>query len=134
MVIEERKYNRKVHLLCERLMKKSGWEISKPEPQPHLPTRQGGTVFLARDGTKTKKEYIGFCRVINSPWVDIWIMEVCVNPDYRRRGVGKALINHVVQTAKGRNVMAWCVDQGPKFFETLGFRKSKAPVYYRLTD
>lgn len=134
MVIEKRKYNRKVHILCERLMNSVGWKILKPDPQPKLPTRQGGTILFAIDESKEKREFIGFCRVINSPWVDIWIMELCVHPNYSHQGVGKALINHVINSANGRVVITWAVDQGPKFFEALGFKRSKAPVYFYHTD
>lgn len=130
MVIEERKYNRKVHLLCERLMNSVGWEILKPQPQPKLPTRQGGTVLFARDDSDKKKNYIGFCRIINSPWVDVWVMEICVHPDYRLKGVGKALIERVIKLANGRVVLAWGIDQGPKFFKSLGFKLSKAPIFF----
>ena len=133
MIIEERKYNRKVHQLCERLMNKSGWEIHKPESQPNLPTRQGRTVFLITGESLKKTGYVGFCRVVNSPWVGVWIMEVCVKPEYGLQGIGKMLVEHVKKSAKGRVVIAWGVDQGPKFFEAVGFKKSKAPIYFYHT-
>lgn len=115
-------------------MNNSGWSILKPEPHSKLPTKQGGTIFLARDDTNKKKEYIGYCRVVNSPWVDVWIMEICVNPNYRRQGIGKALVDRVIRAANGRIVQAWGVDQGPKFFEALGFKLSKCPVYFKHTN
>lgn len=132
MLIEERKYNRKVHMLCEYLMESGGWIIEKPAPISKAPTKQGGTILFVRD-EKTKK-YIGFCRIVNSPWGEIWITEICIDPDYRRRGIGKVLVNKVLNMANGKVVIAWAVDQGSEFFNSLGFQLSQAPVYFKFTS
>lgn len=86
----------------------SGWDVSPPIPQAKVGTRQGGTILLAKD--EQSGEFIGFSRIINSPWGDIWIMEMCVSPDWRRKGVGRELVNKILSIANGKVVIAWGVD------------------------
>lgn len=115
-------------------METGGWEIKRPIPQAKIPTRQGGAVFLASDRSVNKKQYVGFCRVVNSPWGEVEIKEVCVAPNYRRKGIGRMLVDKVIKAANGKVVVAWGVDQGPKFYKALGFRQSKAPVFFCHTS
>jgi len=61
-------------------------------------------------------------------------MEICVLPEYRRQGIATTLVDKVIKAAKGKVVIAWGVDKGPKLFEALGFRLSKAPVYFHHTN
>ena len=65
------------------------------------------------------------------------MMNLAVSPDYRRRGIGQALVNALVEHLQGNSVIALLlevrVSNGPAIvlYESLGFEQvGRRPKYY----
>jgi len=69
----------------------------------------------------------------------LYMEDVFVLPEYRKRGIGKALLRHCVQTAydRGCGRMEWsCLDwnkSAQALYETMGARRMKEWFPYRMT-
>lgn len=70
----------------------------------------------------------------------IYLEDLYVKPEYRGKGIGKALLNKVIETAKERNCarVEWVVIDWNKpaidFYENLGAKPLKEWIIYRLTE
>ena len=69
----------------------------------------------------------------------LYLEDVFVLPEYRKRGIGKALLRHCVQTAydRGCGRMDWtCLDwntNAQALYERMGARRMKEWFLYRMT-
>lgn len=69
----------------------------------------------------------------------LYLEDLFVLPDFRRRGIGKALLNHCVKLAKERGCgrMEWtCLDwnvDAQEVYEKMGARRMDEWLTYRLT-
>ena len=72
------------------------------------------------------KRVVGFVRAITDRLSNGYISVLIVDPAYRKQGVGRALINSVIEF--GRPEVTWVLRAGregaPEFFAALGFSKS----------
>ena len=72
------------------------------------------------------KRVVGFVRAITDRLSTGYISVLIVDPAYRKQGVGRALINSVIEF--GRPEVTWVLRAGregaPEFFAALGFSKS----------
>ena len=72
------------------------------------------------------KRVVGFVRAITDRLSNGYISMLIVDPAYRKQGVGRALINSVIEF--GRPEVTWVLRAGregaPEFFAALGFSKS----------
>ena len=82
--------------------------------------------FLVAD---LEGEVAGYIDVIDSPWQKTaWIVNLAVDPEQRRQGVGKALVLNVRQWARGQGLRALMAEATTKnypalcFFQKLGFQ------------
>jgi GNAT superfamily N-acetyltransferase len=70
----------------------------------------------------------------------IYLEDLYVKPELRGKGIGKALLNRVIETAKERNCprIEWVVLDWNKsamdFYENLGAEPLKEWIIYRLTE
>jgi GNAT superfamily N-acetyltransferase len=68
----------------------------------------------------------------------LYLEDIFVLPDFRRRGAGSALLRHCIQIARDRGCarMEWnCLDWNTKaqeLYEKLGARRLSEWIYYRL--
>jgi len=69
----------------------------------------------------------------------LYLEDVFVLPEYRKRGIGKALLRHCVRTAfeRGCGRMEWtCLDwntNAQALYERMGARRMKEWYLYRMT-
>lgn len=69
----------------------------------------------------------------------LYVEDIFVLPQYRKRGVGRALFEHAMKLARERGCgrMEWCCldwnTPAQRFYESLGARRLNEWYYYRLT-
>lgn len=93
-------------------------------------------IFICVDGDKI----LGYCfciieKVKNSNFLQdnktLYIDDLCVDENYRGKGIGKALYNHVLEYAKSNDCFnvtlgVWTGNESAKgFYESLGFKPQK---------
>ena len=74
---------------------------------------------------KAGEEIIGMGRAISDGYSDAYIQDVTVKESYRGRGIGKAIIRHIVQDLKQRNLQWIGLISEPGyegFYQSLGFK------------
>ncbi|HET7035738.1 MAG TPA: GNAT family N-acetyltransferase [Thermomicrobiaceae bacterium] len=74
-------------------------------------------------------ELIGFVRLAWDGGVHAFLLEPTVRPDYRRRGIGRALVERAVALARERGLEWVHVDYEPElhpFYQTCGFTNTPA--------
>ncbi len=88
-----------------------------------------GNIIVAEENDNI----VGFCRFVNSnkfsedyPNVDCEICALYVEPDLKRKGIGRALVSDVVNKFKKENknnMIIWCLKENypsRKFYERMG--------------
>jgi GNAT superfamily N-acetyltransferase len=69
----------------------------------------------------------------------IYIEDIFVKPDFRRKGIGRALLTHIVRLAKERNCgrVEWCVldwnEPAIKFYRGIGAKPLDEWTVFRLS-
>ncbi|UGU18055.1 GNAT family N-acetyltransferase [Sinomicrobium kalidii] len=59
-------------------------------------------------GIYTREEkQVGFARIVTDYAVFAWVMDVFITDDYRKNGLGKLLMEHIVQHPELREVEKW---------------------------
>jgi glucosamine-phosphate N-acetyltransferase len=61
------------------------------------------------------------------------IEDVAVHPNYQRRGIGKALVMHLVEEARKRGcykVILDCKDELAVFYEKCGFKRGQCQMRF----
>ncbi|MGN6563745.1 MAG: GNAT family N-acetyltransferase [Thermomicrobiales bacterium] len=74
-------------------------------------------------------ELIGFVRLAWDGSVHAFLLEPTVRPDFRRRGIGRALVARAVAVARERGLTWVHVDYEPQlrdFYQACGFRPTDA--------
>ncbi|MGN6700857.1 MAG: GNAT family N-acetyltransferase, partial [Thermomicrobiales bacterium] len=72
---------------------------------------------------------IGFVRLAWDGSVHAFLLEPTVRPDFRRRGIGRALVARAVAVARERGLTWVHVDYEPQlrdFYQACGFRPTDA--------
>ncbi len=72
---------------------------------------------------------MGYVNVAWDGGVHAFILDTCVHPDYRRRGIGIQLVKEATQVARARGVHWLHVDFEPHladFYRQCGFRHTDA--------
>jgi len=113
---------------CMELVGLAGWNQT-PADWRRLMSLEPQGCFLAewdgsRAGTATAIAYGQQCG---------WIGMVLVHPDYRRRGIGTALLKHCIEYLQGRAVRSIrldATDQGRPLYLKLGFHDEYAVCRY----
>lgn len=75
------------------------------------------------------EELIGFARAISdTTWAVIY--NVALNPKYQGRGIGKEIINRLVESLKGKIIFTYTHPRTISLYEHLGFNRSKMAFKY----
>lgn len=87
-------------------------------------TGPGCFLLFARNDVDNK--LIGIIRVLSDDYLITWICEICVDPDYRRRGIGRLLMTWAQRRFGHTALYASAIRGTELFFERCGLRaKSK---------
>jgi ribosomal protein S18 acetylase RimI-like enzyme len=64
----------------------------------------------------------GYVDAVLQPWLEaVWIANMAVHPDFRRRGIGTALVRRARQWAKGLALQSLVVELTTKNYPALSF-------------
>jgi ribosomal protein S18 acetylase RimI-like enzyme len=75
---------------------------------------------------------VGSVRVLSDGYFFSTVPEVMVDPEYRRRGVGRALLRRALEAAPGGTIFLGAQPGNETFFESAGFRRGPAGYVGRL--
>ena len=83
---------------------------------------------------KCDEKYIGHCSIWYNDKTDYAYLEpVCVIPEYRNKGVAKAMIYEALNRAKELGAKRTYVISDMEFYEKLGFKRTKHYTFYQKT-
>ena len=85
--------------------------------------RQSQHVTFARDGSRL----VGMARLLSDGVCNAYLLDVWTASQYRRRGVGSAMIRYLLERVPGQHV-GLQTDDAQRLFESLGFRPQ--PVFW----
>jgi GNAT superfamily N-acetyltransferase len=109
------------------------YAVSWPNHRVPYDFRQELEHALAYVGAYDGDELIGFVRLAWDGSVHAFLLEPTVRPNYRRRGIGRTLVERVVAIARERG-MEWVhVDFEPhlaEFYRACGFRRTDAGLIH----
>lgn len=77
----------------ERLLKATYWADRRPSEQIERSMRHSACFGVRVDG---EARLVGFARVISDDATTYYLCDVVIDPDYRGRGLGTALVAHIV--------------------------------------
>lgn len=78
-------------------------------------------------------DLVGFVRLAWDGSVHAFLLEPTVRPDFRRRGIGRALVEHAVTFARRRSIEWVHVDFDPElteFYRACGFVPTQAGIMH----
>ena len=112
-----------------RLLAVCGWTKKVESPELFAESVLASQIALvAEDGGRV----VGFLRAITDGVFNGYISMVAVAPEYRRRGVGSALVNTAVESSAD---ITWLLradrDGVDGFYRSLGFEKSSVAMERR---
>jgi ribosomal protein S18 acetylase RimI-like enzyme len=84
---------------------------------------------LAHVGAYEGQRLVGFVNVAWDGGIHAFILDTCVHPEFRRRGIATRLVRHAEKLARQRGAHWLHVDFEPhlaKFYESCGFRPTAA--------
>jgi GNAT superfamily N-acetyltransferase len=102
-------------------------------PNHHPPHDWGPELerLLVFVGAYDGDELIGSVKLAWDGDIHAFLLEPTVRPDYRRRGIGRTLVEHAVAYARERSVQWVHVDFEPhlrEFYRACGFRPTEAGI------
>jgi GNAT superfamily N-acetyltransferase len=103
--------------------------VSWPNHRPPHDWRPELEHLLAYVGAYDGDELIGFVKLAWDGSTHAFLLEPTVRPDYRRRGIGRTLVERAVAVARERGLEWVHVDFGPHlrpFYRACGFRPTDA--------
>jgi len=68
---------------------------------------------------------IAFGRMLSDGEYQSAIYDVAVLPEYQGQGIGKLIVDHLVQTTPGCNIILYAAPGKELFYEKIGFRRMK---------
>jgi len=102
-----------------RLLEQAGWH-NRSRDTGRLAKLVSGSTFVASAWHGDR--LVGFARAISDGVSNAYITEVAVLEDYRRRGIGRAL---VLRLLRGRDDISFVLQAGPEleeFYTEVGFQ------------
>ena len=103
--------------------------VSWPRHQPPYDFGPELAHALAYIGAYAGDELIGFVRLAWDGGIHAFLLEPTVLPDFRRRGIGRALVERAVAAARERGLEWVHVDHEPHlrdFYQACGFTPTNA--------
>ena len=103
--------------------------VSWPNHQPPHDWRPELERLLVFVGAYDGDELIGSVKLAWDGDIHAFLLEPTVRPEYRRRGIGRALVAHAAEFARERGVKYVHVDYEPElreFYRACGFQPTEA--------
>jgi GNAT superfamily N-acetyltransferase len=75
---------------------------------------------------------VGFARVVSDHSVFAWILDVFILEEYRKKGLGKMLMDAIINHGSLQNLQRWGLgtDDAHGLYEQYGFQKIKRPEMF----
>lgn len=104
----------------QRLSNVEGWPTSENRSDDALVAwRQSWPALVATDG----ETVIGFLRALTDGRVTTYIAELLVEPQWRRMGIGRALVETCHNLCPSTRLDLLTTGSGNRFYEAAGFRR-----------
>ena len=89
------------------------------------------TVSVTARDRKRKNELVGYLRLLTDHAYMFYILDVMVNPGYRGRGIGRALLDKTVEESKKKGfikIFLTAIPGTEGFYRQFGFQEGLSPV------
>ncbi len=106
--------------LVPELLKTVGMGFRTPEVHQQSFSGSASVVFVYDD-----ELLIGFARAISDGVTQAAVYDVAVSPLYQGRGIGKIMMEHIVNSLPGCSFILYASPGKEPFYEKLNFRKMK---------
>jgi GNAT superfamily N-acetyltransferase len=106
--------------LVPKILELVGMGFHEPSVQRKAFEKSASVIFVY-DGSML----IGFGRAISDNAYQAAIYDVAVLPQYQGKGIGKLIINTIVESLPGFNFILYASPGKERFYEKLNFRKLK---------
>lgn len=116
---------------CNKLRNSAGWV------QMHLDQIKNGLensafIVAAQDGDNT----VGMARIVSDGGYVVFIVDVIVLPEYQRKGIGKTMMDKIMEYINGRLSNGYCIQVDllaakgkERFYEKFGFIKRPDDIF-----
>ena len=100
-----------------------GWTAYTREPETLERAFDGATYVV---GAWEDETLVGVCRVLSDNASILYVQDILVDPDHQRRGIGRALLERVLERYSHCRQKVLMTDDRPEqkaFYEALGFTR-----------
>ena len=100
-----------------------GWTAYTREPETLERAFTGATYVV---GAWEDETLVGVCRVLSDDASILYVQDILVDPDHQRRGIGRALLERVLDRYSHCRQKVLMTDDRPEqkaFYEALGFTR-----------
>ncbi len=120
----------KLHITCEcsgvdwttvsRTLKRVGMAYCDPELHRKAFENSHTSVFVF-----DRDQLVGFGRAISDDAYQAAVYDMAVTPEYQGRGIGTAIMNHILSRLSHCNVILYAAVGKEPFYEKIGLRRMK---------
>ena len=109
--------------LVPEILKVVGMGYHEPSVHQKAFENSASVVFIFQE-----KKLIGFGRAISDGAYQAAIYDVAILPEYQRKGLGKLIINTIIDSLPGCNFILYANVGKEEFYRKLNFRKMKTAM------
>ncbi|MHC4339229.1 MAG: GNAT family N-acetyltransferase [Planctomycetota bacterium] len=113
-----------VHALCD-LRESVGWGRNEGDYPSAFESYR--LTAAAYDGDRL----VGWCASVGDGVRHLFLIDLIVHPDFQRKGIGRALVEHMVAEADVELIHADFTPEHAAFYEACGFRLGRAGILAR---
>jgi len=106
--------------IVSETLKQVGMAYYSPDEHRRAFEASFATVFARHDG-----RLVGFGRAISDGVYQAAVYDVAVIPDYQGKGIGKIIMENILNRISGCNIILYAAIAKDGFYQKLNFRKMK---------